>query len=584
MPGTIQVTVLEFKGVSSPSNPSAKSLKVSMGKRHYQTFDKGEFSFPITKLREDLVVTLLDAGGNEIAHADIRTMQIVEKVSWDDVFSINGGGDVHMKLQFVLSEEERNRIRIMRESAMKKKLETNTTSNLNLRLSETVSSTRDSVEVSGFVEIDLARPKRVNDSQAGSSLTSSASSDDSPSSFREGNATDGSSKNEVKVEASQVRETQLITSFKLSGSAVLDNSSSVGPTSRYDHAQKPHDQGSLKKTPSNVMKMISAFENSKVQEVKSIKKAPSVPSQLNRFRKDVLSDNPQSESIVRLTDKGLRKAPSVPSQLNRFRNKQLTEVQEPKVVMHAADKKSTKLNDHFAEQTSTTTEPSQAPTLIPSELNDLNIEDTSIVASREEQTVKELKNSSDGLKRQSTSATATTSGRTSEEQYQESLVAEGSGSGRGTGLGGSTMVDFQVDSNPKPKSVESYKEECYLAEKSGTCILPDNTRPLYITTAGNQVNEAEACSSEVEVQEKILMHEAEYKTGKNHQKKIADQTESRCGDSPNDSSNGLFGQVIKIAVILGFGLLVFFTRQNEPRKKHREEKHNFSTYKFTLTK
>lgn len=44
---------------------------------------------------------------------DIRTMQIIEKGSWDEVFFINGGGHVHMKLQFILSEEDRNRIRIM---------------------------------------------------------------------------------------------------------------------------------------------------------------------------------------------------------------------------------------------------------------------------------------------------------------------------------------------------------------------------------------------------------------------------------------------------------------------------------------
>lgn len=40
-------------------------------------------------------------------------MQIIEKGSWDEVFSINGGGHVHMKLQFSLSEEDRNRVRVM---------------------------------------------------------------------------------------------------------------------------------------------------------------------------------------------------------------------------------------------------------------------------------------------------------------------------------------------------------------------------------------------------------------------------------------------------------------------------------------
>ena len=38
---------------------------------------------------------------------------VVEKGVWDDIFSLEGGGHVHMNLQFVLSEEERQRIQIM---------------------------------------------------------------------------------------------------------------------------------------------------------------------------------------------------------------------------------------------------------------------------------------------------------------------------------------------------------------------------------------------------------------------------------------------------------------------------------------
>lgn len=45
--------------------------------------------------------------------ADIRTIQIIEKGSWDEVFSINGGGHVHLKLHFSLSDEDRDRIRVM---------------------------------------------------------------------------------------------------------------------------------------------------------------------------------------------------------------------------------------------------------------------------------------------------------------------------------------------------------------------------------------------------------------------------------------------------------------------------------------
>ncbi|TYI17265.1 hypothetical protein ES332_A07G011400v1 [Gossypium tomentosum] len=94
-----------------------------MGKTEYQTCDKGEFSFPLTTLHDKLIITLQDADGNEITHRVVETKLVVEKGVWDNIFSLEGGWHVHMKLQFVLSEEERQRIRVMREAALKKKHE-----------------------------------------------------------------------------------------------------------------------------------------------------------------------------------------------------------------------------------------------------------------------------------------------------------------------------------------------------------------------------------------------------------------------------------------------------------------------------
>ncbi|MFS7982668.1 hypothetical protein Hanom_Chr10g00965501 [Helianthus anomalus] len=48
-------------------------------------------------------------------------MSILERGVWDDMFPIEGGGLIHMKLEFVLSDQERNRVHSMRESAIKKK-------------------------------------------------------------------------------------------------------------------------------------------------------------------------------------------------------------------------------------------------------------------------------------------------------------------------------------------------------------------------------------------------------------------------------------------------------------------------------
>ncbi|XP_047271178.1 uncharacterized protein LOC107854809 isoform X6 [Capsicum annuum] len=117
MPGTIQVSVFDFKNISS----SSICLWVSMGKSAYQTWDKGDFSFPLTTFRENLVVKLEGAEGNEISRTEVETSSIVEKGYWDDFFQLEGGHYVHMKLQFILSEDERNRIRNVRESALKKK-------------------------------------------------------------------------------------------------------------------------------------------------------------------------------------------------------------------------------------------------------------------------------------------------------------------------------------------------------------------------------------------------------------------------------------------------------------------------------
>lgn len=48
-----------------------------------------------------------------LSWAGVETKSIVEKGLWDDLFPLEGGGQVHMKLQFVLNEDERTRIRLM---------------------------------------------------------------------------------------------------------------------------------------------------------------------------------------------------------------------------------------------------------------------------------------------------------------------------------------------------------------------------------------------------------------------------------------------------------------------------------------
>ncbi|EYU28413.1 hypothetical protein MIMGU_mgv11b019606mg, partial [Erythranthe guttata] len=279
----------------------------SMGKRQYQTWDKGDFSFPITKLREDLVVALLDAGGNEIARADIRTMQVMEKGSWDEVFPIDGGGNVHMKLQFILSDEERNRIRIVRESAVKKKLEMK---NINLRLSETVNSSGDSVDTSRKNEQTVSDTSQ----DAPSSPDKNEIEIESPQVHKEPVPDEKIEiespqvhkepvpDEKIKIESPQVHkelvpdekieiespqvhkkpvpdekiEIQPLANIRLnieeeSASPSMWDKKILVPSKLQDEpVKKSENQGPVKRIPSNVRKMISAFENTQLQNQKKI--------------------------------------------------------------------------------------------------------------------------------------------------------------------------------------------------------------------------------------------------------------------------------------------------------------------------
>ncbi|KAK7281205.1 hypothetical protein RIF29_08980 [Crotalaria pallida] len=117
MPGTILVSVLEFMDLPLSSSTS---IRVSMGKIEYQINGKGDFSFPLTSLRDDLIFKIHDADGNETSRTGVLVRLILEKGVWEDDFPL-GTGHLHLKLQFILSDDERDRIRALRQTALKKK-------------------------------------------------------------------------------------------------------------------------------------------------------------------------------------------------------------------------------------------------------------------------------------------------------------------------------------------------------------------------------------------------------------------------------------------------------------------------------
>ncbi|CAN1148299.1 hypothetical protein LINPERPRIM_LOCUS38006 [Linum perenne] len=224
MPGTIHVSVLEIIGVQ-PVTPSSQMLvkgtkkiknAVSVGKREHQTWNKGDFSFPLTTLRDNVIVTIEDTDGNGISHTEGIDMRLlIGKGIWDGMFPLVGGGHVHLKLQFSLSEDDRERIRIMRESAMRKKHD----------------------------ELLISKSTNILQDLKGNHSASTNSSPVKNEIERREDTTSSSRVKEVKIERSLIFSTD----------------DSLGTFSK---RLKP-----LEKAHGNVRNMISAFESSSYQEM-----------------------------------------------------------------------------------------------------------------------------------------------------------------------------------------------------------------------------------------------------------------------------------------------------------------------------
>ncbi|GMH04072.1 hypothetical protein Nepgr_005911 [Nepenthes gracilis] len=260
MPGTIQVSILELSGLPSVSPSSSISIKVSVGKRQLDTQEKEILSLPLTTLRDNLIVEIQDAEGNEIARSCVETRLIVEKGFWDDLFPFEGGGHLHMRLLFILSEEERNRIRVVRESALRKKQV------------EPLKKQDKCLETSAPSDDSQKNIHQINSEDKGHAddQTVKISADSSPEIFSDPHFDPTEQVAPVKSHADTWDDTsysEASSQFKspTSTGAVdqLSVSSQVTEEIQYINPKK---QDPLDNTSSNVRKMIIAFESSPAQK------------------------------------------------------------------------------------------------------------------------------------------------------------------------------------------------------------------------------------------------------------------------------------------------------------------------------
>ncbi|XP_061362781.1 uncharacterized protein LOC133306471 isoform X2 [Gastrolobium bilobum] len=478
MPGTILVSVLEFMDLPLSSSTS---IRVSLGKIEYPISDKGNFSFPLTSLRDDLIFKIQDIEGNEISRAGVHIRLILEKGVWEDTFPL-GAGHLHLKLQFILNDEERDRIRIMRQSALKKK------HNELLSRSQR-GAERDSSTVIDNAALPFSSNDEVSEWPMKHPQIEGVSRLESPVGFFDdkesatGNVV-GAQLDQKQLNtniADQYKETspskpvsepanqsppekqpqRVIASEEMGiwlGSGEIDNVTNnlIQPKQEEDGVQYSEKKSSLRRTPSNVRKMISAFECGMAQDKRSHIKPPP------------------------------------------------TKYQESKTETKDSSK-----TEHLEQDES------------------WNIEPAGFLQERVE-----------------------------------------------SALEGSYELRIHRDSPQKLDSVGHFDNNYYSYESSGVWIFPDELRKICITTSGKSVmsiggsQDTKRLSHQRSLDFSKIKNAAYVGTGTEGSKheKIQEIEESKTNtsdDNIDENSGGPINQVMKVAIIIGFGILVLLTRQRK---------------------
>ncbi|KAG2718194.1 hypothetical protein I3760_03G208200 [Carya illinoinensis] len=583
MPGNILVSVQEFIGLPSSSPSSPIRLKVSMGKIEYQTSDKEEFSFPLTTLRDNLIVTLLDADGKEISRAGVETKSIVERGFWDDLFPLEGGGHLRMKLQFVLSEEERNRIRMMRESALKMKhdellkhsihspkSDTSTDSNvalsLDLSIEASVSVKEEAskaclvsnpvifreVEKSGSesikgIHLDQNQSTPNDADQYEELLSAMPASQGVDIHLTEVSYREPVEENESKTLPAEYPTRAICFDGVLSVESGLDiaatsNSISHDLEETMSHSHQKRTQ--LRKTRSNVRKMISAFESSLSQDMQSQVKPPPTEFQSEELKHGPTYIRKREEQISLLGHKSSQES----WQLEELNNKKF-----------------------------------QIIGTMPNLENEFK-------AVHKEVDKEEEKSHQDSMQT-STSETPTVSGRMLDEhsgRHPHNFFIDKQAScsnpvreesRRGIQTKNIQKIDVEGASRHRLESVEYNVKKHSLFESSGVWIFPVEARRLCVMTGGTKmIDLMGGYSMEPEVHQGKL----NLSMGDNVEEHSVDagiavkvnKDEKTCHKIRNskhekseniETSGGPVGQVVKVAIMIGFGLLVLLTSQKNNR-------------------
>ncbi|XP_024953170.1 uncharacterized protein LOC102627547 isoform X4 [Citrus sinensis] len=525
------------------------------------------------------MIALYDAKGNKISYTGVETRLVVEKGLWDDIFSLEGGGHVHLRLQFILTEDERYRIRIMRESALRKKHDELSSSN-----PTSPESVGSNAEASLFLHqqvsdsIESLLQSKVVAKQAGFDPIYIRRIDQPPvSQGFDVHLTDVNNRGLIeKVGTQTPRDDVSVRAVGSKEASSLSKSSELKVAAKNKLiARKLEEAGSInrekqspaEKIPSNVRNMINAFESSLSQDIRPYIKPAPAKSQLRKISSEA--------SLTSLSADEFKTEQIKPAALmsGRIKTPFLTgEFQQ--ATMHTRAKEDqlgyVKAFDGYTAHQGTR-QFGLSPVDVRTEVKNPDMSD---------------KNSSEGLMRESTGKAATVSGRMVDEhirrQHPGKLLLNEQQSGgkssikesmKGVRQEYSLEVDSKGTSINKLKYKENWKDIHYSSNCPGTWMFPTGSRNLCITAGGKHLIDLMGiCHAEVEIhrEEKFPAPENVEKSstrpGCNKGNEVDESSKKArkpelVNSEDNENSRGAVGQVLKVAIMIGFAALVLFTRQ-----------------------
>ncbi|KAG7021327.1 hypothetical protein SDJN02_18016, partial [Cucurbita argyrosperma subsp. argyrosperma] len=439
----------------------------------------------------------------------VQAKSIVEKGYWDDLFPLEGGGRVHLKFQFALSEDDRSRIRTMRETAMRRKQVERQDRNLNSSGSSLASSVYLNPELSVFFTLVfferffldfLSAPSsqdsqkcllQVGDLSAKEAVhqSSSASTEDIP---------------DDKPVTEKTNDTQLDQVERLSvendADTNEDNPSAIprvnkpSPTIRSEK-KVFHSQGSeLSRSPAKDEKKTGSTDRKTPSMVKNV---------ISAFESNLTQDTtPRIKPTLRSTQIGVVEKQT---SLKVYQSKEGTTIDRPLARELTHDFKQNEQKWKFIEASDGT------------KLSE-NARQSLKLKGKKNQVGGENLREKDQMNKKHDDIDAKNDGA-----YQKSM----------------------------PEKPDYVKDEQFSSKRSGGWIFPDERRRVCVTTGGNQMLEDMSRRTS----------ETRANRGKHdHQEMI--KPESSDDVKP---SEGPLANAFKIAVMIGFGTLVLLTRQRKKK-------------------